>query len=137
MDNGVKYLFAAAVATGMSMSSYAVITVNWGTAQSTYIASTVSPLNYLDGDLVEIGTFAVAPTPGSPSLAGFTVFDTALTGTGANAGIISASKTGSDAGFAHTQIYMVAFNNATGIGASEEAIFFVNDANNPAWKFPP
>ncbi|HXI85220.1 MAG TPA: PEP-CTERM sorting domain-containing protein [Verrucomicrobiae bacterium] len=137
MKNGIKYLFAGVMATGIAMSSYgAAITVNWGTALNTFIASTVSPLNYLDGDLVEVGTFAVPPTIGSPSLANFTVFGTTLTGTGANAGIVSGSKTGSDAGFAHNQIYMVAFNNATGVGASLETIFFVNDANNPNWRFP-
>ncbi len=136
MKNGIKYLFAGLVATGLAMSSYANITVNWNTAFNSFIASTVSPLNYLSGDLVEVGTFASAPTIGSPSLAGFTVFGTTLTGTGLSAGTFGGSATGSDAGFAHSQIYLVAFNSPTSAGATLETIAFVNDANNAAWKFP-
>jgi hypothetical protein len=136
MKTGIKYLVAGLVATGIAMSSYANITVNWNTAFNSFIASTITPLNYLSGDLVEVGTFSVPPNPGSPSLANFTVFGTTLTGTGALVGTFGASKTASDVGFAHAQIYLVAFNNATGIGASQEGIFFVNDANNPNWRFP-
>ncbi len=137
MKAEIKYLAIGLAVTGITTTSYAAgITVNWQTAQSTFIASTITPLNYLDGDLVEVGTFAVAPIIGSPSLANFTVFGTTLTETGVNAGLISASRTGSDVGFAHSQIYVVAFNNATGVNPTQEAIFFVNDANNPNWKFP-
>jgi hypothetical protein len=138
MKNGIKYLVAGLVATGLTASaSYAVITVNVGTIQNTFLSD--NGLNYLSGDLVEIGTFASAPTVGSPSLAGFTVFGTALTQTGASAGVLSFGKTAADTGFAHTQIYVVDFNNATGTvtpGVTQEGIYYVGDASNAAWKFP-
>jgi len=138
MKNGIKYLIAGLVATGMLVSSsYANITTSWQTALNTFIAD--NSLNYLSGDLVEVGTFASPPTQGSPSLAGFTVFGTTLTGTGANAGVFGGSTNRSDVGFAHTQIYLVAFNNATGIvtpGVTQEGIYFVDDTINTNWRFP-
>jgi PEP-CTERM motif len=134
MKNGIKYLVAGLVATGITVGSYANITVGGGTSQNTFMAD--ASLNYLSGDLIEIGTFATAPTNGSPSLAGFTVFASTLTDTGGSAGVFSFSQTASDTGFSHDQIYVVAFNNATGINPSQEGIYYVNDANNAAWKFP-
>jgi len=137
MKNGIKYLVAGLVATGITMSSYAAgITVNWATSQNTFIADNTGSLNYLSGDLIEVGAFTSGPTIGSSSLANFVVFGTTLSATGLGAGSFSASHNGSDVGFAHTQIYLVAFNNATGIGATQEGIYFVNDANNANWKFP-
>ncbi|HXI85219.1 MAG TPA: PEP-CTERM sorting domain-containing protein [Verrucomicrobiae bacterium] len=134
MKNGIKYLVAGLVATGISVGAYANITVNGGTALNTFMAD--KDLNYLDGNLIEIGTFTVAPTIGSPSLANFVVYGSTLTQSGVSAGVFSFSKTASDTGFLHTQIYVVAFNNATGVGATQEGIYFVNDSNASNWKFP-
>jgi hypothetical protein len=135
MKNGIKYLVAGLVATGLTASaSYAVITVNAGAAQNTFLSD--SSVNYLSGDLVEIGTFATTPTVGSASLAGFTVFGSTLTDTGGSAGVFSFGQTASDTGFSHDQIYIVAFNNATGVNPTQEGIFYVGDASNSAWKFP-
>jgi len=136
MKNGIKYLIAGLVATGMTVSSYANITVSLSTAFNAFLTDNTGAANYLSGDLVEVGAFSVAPTVGSPSLANFVVFGTALTGTGGLAGTVSLSKNASDVGFSHTQIYMVVFNNATGVGATQEGIFDVALASKPSWKFP-
>jgi len=139
MKNGIKYLVAGLAATGLAVSSYANITVGWSTAKNSYITDNTGAAGYLSGDLVEVGSFASAPTVGSPSLAGFTVYGTTLTGTGGNVGIFSGSVNAPDAGFAHNQIYLVAFNNATGTvtpGVTQLGIFVVNDSTVPSWKFP-
>jgi hypothetical protein len=136
MKNGIKYLIAGLVATGMTVGAHAAITVNGGTALNTFLADNTGSLNYLDGKLVEIGSFASAPTVGSPALTNFTVFGTTLTQSGASAGVFSFSKTASDTGFLHLQIYVVVFNNATGVGATQEGIYLVDDTIKTNWKFP-
>jgi hypothetical protein len=136
MKNGIKYLVAGLVATGITVGAYATITVNANTAFNAFVTDNTGANNYLSGDLVEIGSFASAPTVGSPSLAGFTVFGSTLTGTGASAGVISAALTGPDGVWTHNQIYLVTFNAATVGAATQEGIFDVGDASNSKWKFP-
>ena len=137
MKNGIKYLVAGLVATGLTVSSYATISATLNAANNSYVTDNTGSLNYLSGDRVELGTFSVAPTVGSPSLANFTVFATALTGTGIGVGSFSATGTIPSAGaFSHTQIYLVVFNNASGVNPSQLAIADVNDAINTAWRFP-
>jgi len=138
MKNGIKYLVAGLVATGLAVSSsYATITVSYTASSSSYVTDNTGLNNYLSGDLVEIGSFSVAPTVGSPSLANFTVFGHTLTGTGVGAGSYSGSSSGLAAPtFAHNQIYLVVFNAATQGAATQLAIADVNDTINPSWKFP-
>jgi len=137
MKNGIKYLIAGLVATGMMVSSsYAVITVNWGANNSSFVTDNTGAANYLQNALVEVGAFSSGPTIGSSSLANFTVFSSAHTGTGGNAGIWSGSTTASDVGFAHLQEYLVVFNAATQGAATQEAIVDVAFANNGQWRFP-
>ena len=135
MKNGIKYLVAGLVATGLTVSSYATITATLNAASNSYVTDNTGAANYLTGDLVEIGAFSVAPTVGSPSLANFTVFATGLTSSGG----FSVSKTLNPAGaFSHTQVYLVVFNqaNANIIGTTQLAIADVNDASNTSWRFP-
>ncbi|HTS17361.1 MAG TPA: PEP-CTERM sorting domain-containing protein [Verrucomicrobiae bacterium] len=121
----IKYIVAALAVAALATASYATITVNYGSSESTYLAD--SQGNYLDaGTTFEIGTFASAPTVGSPSLAGFTAFGTDTIVDGAIAGGITAS----DSGFAHNQIYIVVLNG------SQEFIGYVSDADATNWKFP-
>jgi len=136
MKNGIKYLVAGLVATGMTVSSYATITVGLQTAFNAFVTDNTGANNYLSGDLVEVGSFASAPTVGSSSLAGFTVFGSGLTGTGAGAGGIGLSMTGPDGVWTHNQIYLVVFNAATAGAATQEAIADVGDGSNSKWKFP-
>jgi hypothetical protein len=133
MKNGIKYLVAGLVATGLTASSsFAVINAFWGAASSSYVTDNTGAANYLTGDLVELGTFATTPTVGSSSLAGFTVFGTDLTAAG---GWAASSGPASDVGFAHTQEYLVVFNAATQGAATQEAIVYVNDTQNSSWRF--
>jgi hypothetical protein len=134
----IKYIVAGLVAAGLTASSYATITVNWGTAGSTFFTDSTGAAGYLGGDLIEIGTFASAPTVGSASLSGFSVFGTATTGTAGNAGVLPATASAGTAGttFTHNQIYIVAFNAATAGAATQEGIFYVNDTTGLNWKFP-
>ncbi|MGD0058965.1 MAG: PEP-CTERM sorting domain-containing protein [Verrucomicrobiia bacterium] len=129
----IKYIVAATIAAGLTVSSYAgLISVDWGTGTDTYLAD--NSLNYLTGDLIEIGTFASAPTVGSPSLAGFSVFASATDDSG---GAFSEASSASETGFTHTQIYLVAFNAPTQVAATQELIFYVTDTGAGAnWKFP-
>jgi len=138
MKNGIKYLVAGLVATGVMVSaSYANVSVSVGTSFNAFLTDNTGAANYLSGDLIEIGSFASAPTVGSPSLAGFTVFGSGLTGTGAGAGTVSLSLAqNADGVYTHNQIYLVVFNNATGINPTQEGIFDVNDVTNTKWKFP-
>jgi PEP-CTERM motif len=136
MKNGIKYLVAGLVATGITVGAYANITVNAGTTLNTFLTDNTGPANYLSGDLVEVGMFSTAPTPGSSSLANFVVYGSTLTGTGLGAGIFSFTKFASDVGFAHSNIWIVVFNNATGINASQEGIYAESMASKPNWKFP-
>jgi len=137
MKNGIKYLVAGLVATGMTVgASYANVTVGWNTAQNAFLTDNTGAANYLSGDLTEVGVFTSGPTVGNPSLANFVVFGTALTGTGGSVGAVSGNTTASDVGFAHNQIYLVVFNAATQGAATQEGIFDVSDAVKTTWKFP-
>jgi len=135
MNKGIKYLAVGLAATGLAMSAHAApITVNWGAGDVTGIslAGGTTPLPV--GDLIEIGTFTVVPTTGSASLANFSVFGTTLSGSGGNPGGFFAQTTVADeAAFGHTKIYIVAFNNSTGVGATQEGIWTTTAAN---WIFP-
>jgi hypothetical protein len=138
MKNGIKYLVAGLVATGLTVSSYAAgpISVNWGAGdvtEFTDVSGTALPV----GDLVLVGTFTVAPTDGQSTLANFVTFGTGHSGDGAlPAGYSSDGLTASDAGFAHTQMYLVVVNATTIGAATQEGIYTVSDVQNPAWKFP-
>ncbi len=138
----IKYIVAALVIAGLASRSYATITVAWQTATTTYLSDSTGAAGYLSGDLDEVGVFATTPTQGSSSLAGFTVFATDLTGTGANVGIVGggdafASGSGTaGATFNHKQIYFVEFNAPTAGAATQEGIFYVNDLDNGSWQFP-
>jgi hypothetical protein len=138
MKNGIKYLIAGLVATGLTVSSsYAVITVTANALNTSFVADNTGSLNYLQGDLVEIGAFSSAPTVGSSSLSNFTAFASSLTGVGPLDGTYSISGTSASAGaFSHAQIYLVVFNAATAGAATQEAIVDVNDTDNATWKFP-
>jgi len=129
----IKYIVAGLILAGLTVNSQATITVNWGAADTSFLTDNTGAAGYLNNTLIEIGTFASAPTIGSPSLAGFSAFGTSSTANGTVAA--NSSGTGG-ATFSHNQIYMVVFNAATQGAATQEAIFFVNDANNAAWKFP-
>src|SRR5208282_6615099 len=108
----MKYAVAALVAAGLAASSYAgPISVSWGTTANAFLTDNTGAADYLTGDLLEIGTFASAPTVGSPSLAGFTVFAST---TSDSAGSFDLTSTASETGFTHAQIYFVAFNTPTG-----------------------
>jgi len=140
MKNGIKYLVAGLVATGLAVSSsYAVITVSYTAAGSSYVTDSTGAANYLSGDLVEIGAFTGTPTVGSPSLANFTVFSSTITGSGPLAGSYAGGSTADAGAFSHAQIYLVVFNQATANvvpGTTQLAIADVAFASDPAWKFP-
>jgi len=134
MNKGIKYVIAGLVAAGVGLSSYAANIEVIAQAQSnTYL--TDADGNYTPGGwLLELGTFASTPTDGSSSLAGFSVFGTGVTGNAG--GDFNLNITSSDVGFAHDQIYLVAFNAATQGAATEEGIYYVNDASQTKWRFP-
>src|SRR5579862_1231836 len=117
-------------------TSIALITVNFNALNFSYVTDSTGPVNYLNGDLVEVGTFASAPTVGSSSLAGFAVFGSTLTSDGS----FSKTQNGSDSGFASNQIYLVVFNAPTAGAATELAIAYVNNSyiHDPPneWIFP-
>jgi hypothetical protein len=129
----IKYIMAGLVAAGLTVSSYATITVNWASNGNTFLSDNTGAAGYLNGDLAEIGTFASAPTVGSPSLTGFSVFGTTLTSDGVIEGSTTATA---GATFGHTQIYLVVFNAATSGAATQEGIFYESDSTDSTWKFP-
>jgi len=132
--NSIKYVLAGLVAAGLTVSSYAQeITVDWGAGASTFITDSTGAANYLSGDLIEIGTFASAPTVGSSSLSGFSVYASA---TDDADGAFSESSSATPGAFAHTQIYFVAFNAPTAGAATQKLIWEVPDGSAPNWKFP-
>ena len=131
-------LVAALISAGLPANSRAgTIEVDWGAQVDTYVAD--SDGTYLPaGDLLEIGTFAVAPVAGNPSLAAFLMFGMGTVGEnlGGEPGAFDIKSIGTDVGYAHTQIYFVMFNAPTIAQATEEAILYVNDTVNPNWRFP-
>jgi len=136
MSKGIKYLVVGLAATGLAMSAHAAnITVNFGAGDVTGIslAGGTTPLPV--GDLIEVGAFlGTPPTVGSSSLANFVVFGTTLSGSGGNpGGFFAGATTASEAGFGHSNLFIVAFNNATGVGYTQLGIWGQNSAN---WVFP-
>jgi hypothetical protein len=131
MNKGIKYIIVAALAAAATVSSHALsIQVNLGAGGATYLTDMAG--TYLEGALVQVGTFATTPTDGSASLAGFSVFDSGLTA----AGSPSIGSLQPETGFAGNQIYIAVFNASTSAAATEHALFYVNKADLPAWKFP-
>ena len=135
MNKVIKYAVAGAVALSLTASSYAVITVNWGSGDATPFddsSSTALPV----GDLIEVG---VATSPGSASASlngsqnltaiGFTAFGTGAIGDGSfPAGFAGVTSTGNGgATFSHAQIVVVAFNASSAGAASQMGIWSVED----------
>jgi len=121
----IKYIVAAAVLAGLATASYATVTVDYGSAASTFFSDQGG--NY-EATTFELGTFATAPTQGSSSLAGFSSFGSDTISDGA----ISGGFTGTaGATFGHDQIYLVAFGPGTQIFIGD-----VSDTVDSAWKFP-
>ncbi len=137
MNKWIKYFAVGSVAICASLSAHAqTITVDWSAdlyAGFTLQGTTGGANALALGDKVEIGTFSSAPTQGSSSLTGFTPFATGVIGDGTQpAGFFSESTVSLTAPTpSHSQIYLVAFNNSTGVGASQEAI-----VTSTAWVFP-
>lgn len=127
-------LIIGLIAMEMVFSSYAGNIEVTATAQSqTYLANssgTYTPAGWL----LQVGTFASTPTNGSSSLAGFTVFGSGVTGS--LGGDFSVDTTADETGFAHTQIYLVAFNAPTTNAATQMGIYYVDMASNSDWRFP-
>jgi hypothetical protein len=145
MNKTIKYVVAGTFAIGLALSSYADVTVNWGTGGSTTFDlanSAVLPL----GNLMEIG---VATSPASATNAGLSSATAILTAIGFNAfatghigdgglpaGFGFDTSVASDVGFAHLQIYMVAFNATTAGAATQMGVWSVDLASNSNWRFP-
>src|ERR1017187_2305853 len=126
MKNGIKYLVAGLVATGLAVSSsYASVTVSWGTFGATYLSDSGGAANDSTqlalGDLLEIGTFAVAPVgvtlaTVNATLASFEVFASGtISGTPGSFSLASANTAAPL--FTGKQIYLVAYNAGSKIGA--------------------
>lgn len=147
MNSSLKYTLAVAVALSMTLSSYAVISVNWGAADATpYDDASGNPLAV--GDLIEVGYFST--TAGlSPvntavqNLANFTAFGTGTIGDDDNdqnaafpAGFGAEEQYVSGWPFQHQQIYMVAFNAPTAAAATQMGVWSVDFSSNSNWRFP-
>jgi len=132
----IKYVVAGLAIAGLAVSSYAgTIEVDWGAQNNAYMTDNSGAAGYLvPNDLLEIGTFASAPTVGSPSLVGFSVFATGSINNGVGSFVLADPAI--ETGFTHSQIYIVAYNTPTVTGNSQLAIFDVSDASNNTWKFP-
>src|ERR1035437_10339903 len=94
MKKGIKYLVAGLVATGLTVSSYASVTVGWGTFSTTFLSDSgglsTDATQLAPGDLLEVGTFAVAPVgvtlaTVNATLASFEVFGTGTINNGPGA----------------------------------------------------
>jgi hypothetical protein len=141
MKNGIKYLVAGLVATGLAVSSYASVSVNWSTGSTTYLSDSGGAADDATqlaiGDLLEIGTFAVAPVgvtlaTVNATLASFEVFGSgAISGTPGSFGITSVNTAAPT--FNGKQIYLVAYNAATAGAATQAGIFY---ATLPSWTMP-
>jgi len=142
MKNGIKYLVAGLVATGLAVSSsYASVTVNWGTYGSTFLSDSGGAADdgtqLAAGDLLEIGTFAVAPVGVTlatvqATLASFEVFGSGTINQGAGAFTLTSANTATPL-FNGKQIYLVAYNAASTLGATEAGIFYSTAAS---WTMP-
>ena len=143
MNKTIKYVVAGTFAIGLALSTYADISVTWGTQGSTVIDlanGTPVPM----GDLVLVG-FASSPGSASTNFSaalnlsniGFTQFGSSTVGTGvAQDGAWALTSNGPDTGVSHLQIFVVAFNAPTVGAASQMGIWSVDLASNSNWKFP-
>jgi hypothetical protein len=143
MNKTIKYVVAGAFAVGMTLSSYADITVNWGSQDATPF-DTLTGLALPVGDLILVG-FATSPGSGLSTLSGtanlaaigFTQFGLGHIGDGIlPAGFGGVSSSGPDTSFSHLQIFIVAFDATTAAGATQMGVWSVDFASNPNWKFP-
>jgi hypothetical protein len=142
MKNGIKYLVAGLVATGLAVSSsYASVTVSWGEFSTTYLSDSGGAADdatqLAPGDLLEIGTFAVAPVgvtlaTVNATLASFEVFGSGTINGGAGVFTLNSVNTAAPL-FTGKQIYLVAYNAASTIGATEAGIFY---STLPSWTMP-
>jgi hypothetical protein len=134
MNNGIKYLVVGLAVTGLAMSAHALpITVNWGAADVTGISLAGGNTPLPAGDLLEVGTFN-GPMVGS-SLANFLVFGTAVSAGGASIpGFWNATTIADEGTFGHSNIFIVAFNNSTGINPGQQGVWTA--VGNTAWVFP-
>jgi hypothetical protein len=143
MKNGIKYLVAGLVATGLAVSSsYATVSVTWGTSSTTYLSDSGGAADdatqLASGDLLEIGTFATAP--GSVTLANvqsvlssFEVFGSGTIDPSVPGSFSITSANTAGVTFTGKQIYLVAYNAATTGAATEAGIFYASIAS---WTMP-
>jgi len=143
MNKGIKYLLVGmiAVATAVGVRAQSS-TAFWGASDITGISLQGTTNGVANGDLVELGYFTVAPTPGSPSLANFNVLAQADMGDGGFTGFFGTDEvivTNPASAAVHAQLYIVAFNNTTGSvtpGVTQLGIWDVNSSDNAHWSFP-
>ncbi|HUJ08931.1 MAG TPA: PEP-CTERM sorting domain-containing protein [Verrucomicrobiae bacterium] len=140
MNGCIKYLIVGLVVTGVVPSSQAAnIDVTWGANYSTCVSladgTTPVPL----GNRVEVGTFTMGPTVGSPSLDNFVVFAEGAVGDGTGyAGSWEIESVYSESTIAHEQAYIVVFDNPAGVvGAGHQlGIYAMDMAYAANWMFP-
>jgi hypothetical protein len=145
MKNGIKYLVAGLVATGLAVSSsYASVTVSWATGNFTYLSDSggaaTDGSQLAAGDLLEIGTFAVAPVGVTlatvqATLASFEVFGSGTINNGIGAFNIVSANTAAPL-FTGQQIYLVTYNASTKLLATQAGIFYADDTMVTSWKMP-
>ena len=140
----IKYIVAAVIAAGLTVSSYATVTVGWGTAENSYLSDSGGAANdwnnantqLANGDLLEIGTWgATQPTLTygniQSELAAFNVFGSGTIDEGASTFALSTGNT-SIPTYSGNQIVIIAYNQATStIGAGTEvSVFYEDTADN-------
>ncbi len=134
MNKVTKYFAVLAVAllVTASVKANGPITVNWSAQIDTGVALADGTTLVPGGSSMSIGTFTVAPTLGSSSLANYVVFDTNTMGVGFggidgffSAGSLLNETNGANFGFTHMQIYLVID------AGSQRGIF-----TSTSWAFP-
>jgi hypothetical protein len=143
MKNGIKYLVAGLVATGLTVSSYATVSASFSTGSDTFITDSGGTNDeatmLANGDLIEIGTFATAPSGVTAAnvatvLGSFEVFGTGSVNEGAGAFSLGAANT-AGATFTGKQLYLVAFNNTTGSSANGQEVAILSSSIS-GWTMP-
>jgi len=145
----IKYIVAALIAAGLTVSSYATVTVSWGTGENSYLSDSGSAANdwnnantqLANGDLLELGTWgATQPTLTTANiqanLISFNVFGTGTIDEGASTFGLSSGATASPT-FTGNQIVIIAWNQAgTTVvpGVTEVSVFYENMADASNWK---
>jgi len=144
----IKFIIAAAIAASLTVSSYATVTINFGTGYTSYISDSGGAANdgtqLANNDLLEVGTWASIPssiTSGNlgAELASFTVFGTGSVNEGGGAFGGSANLLGSLAtAYTGDQVVFIAFNTPNGAtptpnDGNEVAIFYEVAGN---WTVP-